>query len=504
VKSASFLALLTVVGLAACAASPPKSANGVAKPVAVDTASDAAEQQRLRDIIVSTAKQTGRDVAELREVIAAPAFNSLAVEDQFQALTLAAGAAMATDAALAHSYLGRAIALPGIEFEDQLTALGLAVKSKCAAAADKSLALLARQWPERLASVDQRLILRGLSLTQHVSRADMFLALQALYAAHWKIKADIEPSAYWRNLVLLLLEQGSIPQAIDVSTHITEPYVLIAMRADRRFDTVVAAHPEQFAVEAAAERELKHFQSLSDAQPKSLELITHTMDVLRSQQHYEAMLAVSDSVVQAIETTNFPERLYDDYVENHGKLFQLRSIALQRVGSWDEAVAQLVEAAHDGNINVIVSLADLYCALDRPRDALAAISPLGPTRTSAYGAMQVEAIKLQAAVELGDQDQVTRSLAFLSAHRTDSPDAYMFSLVVAKQFDLAAQYLIAELQDPDLRQSALLNVQIYLPSPGTETELKFEAQWRTLIARKDVQAAIHKVGRIESYQLEEP
>ncbi len=294
-KSALILTSLAVFGLAGCTPGPQKPGHEVAKPITADKGSElAAEQQRLRDIIVFSSKHYGRGLAELRAVIAAPAFKSLSVDDQFQALTLAAGATTPTETTLAHGYLDRAIALPGIGFEDQLATLSLAVNSGYAAAAAKSLTLLARQWPDRLASFDKRLIFRALWLAEHVTPGGRFLVLQALYAAHWKVEWDIEPSPYWRDLALLLLEQGSLREAIDVSTHIIEPYVLIAMRADRRFDALVAAHPDQFEVELAADRELKFFQSLSDEHPKSLALKARVMEALLHEQHYAAMLAASD------------------------------------------------------------------------------------------------------------------------------------------------------------------------------------------------------------------
>jgi len=504
-KSALILTLLAVVGLAGCTLSPQKPGHEVAKPISADKASElAAEQQRLRDIIVFNSKHSGRGLAELRDVIAAPAFKSLSVDDQFQALTLAAGATTPTEATLAHGYLDRAIALPGIGFEDQLATLSLAVNSGYASAAAKSLTLLARQWPDRLASFDKRLIFRALWLAEHAAPGDRFLVLQALYAAHWKVEWNIEPSPYWRDLALLLLEQGSLREAIDVSTHIIEPYVLIAMRADRRFDALVAAHPDQFEVELAADRELKFFQSLSDEHPKSLALKARVMEALLHEQHYAAMLAASDYAVQEIRATNFPDKLYDDYVEEHGSYFNLRSVALQREGRWDESVAQLVEAGHEGDISQLINLASLYCALDRPKDALTVIGPLGPTRTSSYGAMQVEAIRLQSAVQLGEGAQLSRSMQFLSSHHADAPRAYLYALIVARRLDQAARYLISELEDKELRQSVLPDVQEYLPTPGTKTELEIETQWRSIVARKEVQAAIHKVGRVESYHLEAP
>jgi hypothetical protein len=495
VKLASILALLAALGLASCASAP------VAPRKAPDLAT---EQQQLREAMVSKNTEPATRLAEVQAVIASPTFASLAVEDQFQALSFAAGALGPSEITRQHGYLDRAIALPGIEFEDQLTALTLAVNSQYAAGADKSLTLLARQWPDRLVEVDSRLILRALTVADHVARGDMFLALQALFAAHWKLEWDIEPSAYWRNLAVLWLEQGALPQAIEVSMHITEPYVLIAMRADRRFDALVAARPDQFDVTAASARQLKHLQSLSDAHPKSLELKNRVMDVLRSQQHYEAMLAVSDSTMEDIKSTNFPERLYDDYVAKHDAFFRLRSIALQRVGQWDEAVTQLVDSARDGGVEQAIVLANLYCSLNRPQDAQGVINGVGPTRTSPYGAMQVEAVKLQAAVELQDHDEISKSLKYLGEHRTDSPDAYLFALVVAKETKQAADYLMSQLENKDSRESVLLQAQVYKPDPGSAVEMAIEAQWRALLARKEVQAAIDQVGRIQSYSLESP
>jgi len=98
--------------------------------------------------------------------------------------------------------------------------------------------------------------------------------------------------------------------------------------------------------------------------------------------------------------------------------------------------------------------------------------------------------------------QVTRSLQYLSEHRADSADAYLNSLIAAKQLDIAATYLVSELQDLDLRQNALGALQGYPSRPGSETEREREARFRSVVARKEVQAAIHKVGRVESYQLE--
>ena len=498
-KFLGLIGLLAVFAMTGCGSSPRKSGDG--SPGEADLA---VEQQRLRDIIVYNEKHDGHGLDGLRDIIAAPTFRSLSVEDQFQALTLAAGATTPAEIPLAQRYLDRAIALPGIAFEDLEITLRMATNAGYAAGAVKSLTLLARQWPEQMAGVEIYTVRHALFLSEHAPRRDKLSMLQALYAAHWKLEWDLEPSEAWRDLALLLVEQGSVREAIEVSTHITGAYVLAAMRADRRFDAVVAAHPEQFDVDAAATKERKLYQALSEQHPKSLALKVRALEALLHERHYAAMLADSDAVVQVIQSTNFPEKLYDDYVEQHSRYLFLRSVALQREGRWDEAVAQLVEASHDGDINQLINLASLYWALNRPKEALSLLSTIAPDRVSPYGAMQLETIRLQAAVLSEDRDQAARSSKYLSEHRADSPADYSVSLLTTMQWERAAAYLVSELQDKDLRQDALLDVQDYQPTPGSELEVQLEARWREVVARKEVQSAIRKVGRVESYRLEAP
>jgi len=95
-------------------------------------------------------------------------------------------------------------------------------------------------------------------------------------------------------------------------------------------------------------------------------------------------------------------------------------------------------------------------------------------------------------------------MQYLKSHHADAPRTYLYGLIVANQLDQAAHYLITELEDKELRQSVLPDIQEYLPTPGTKTELEMEARWQSVIARKEVQSVIHRVGRIESYHLEAP
>jgi hypothetical protein len=165
--------------------------------------------------------------------------------------------------------------------------------------------------------------------------------------------------------------------------------------------------------------------------------------------------------------------------------------------------ASLLNEKYTGNVDQLINLGDLYCELERPRDALAAIGTM-VAATSPFGAMELESVRLEAAEQLRDTQQVRLSLEYLRAHRADAPSTYRDSLMVVNQLDQAAHVLIAQLLNKNLRQDALLSVQGFAPIPGTPRDMELEARRRTVIARPDVQAAIQKVGRVESYRLEAP
>lgn len=84
-----------------------------------------------------------------------------------------------------------------------------------------SLTELVKRNPERLAAADERFVIRVLrDGKKQLPPGSTLPLLQALYATHWKVEWDQEPSAVWQELALLLLEQNRLPEAIDVSSHV--------------------------------------------------------------------------------------------------------------------------------------------------------------------------------------------------------------------------------------------------------------------------------------------
>ncbi len=498
--------LLISLGLAACG--PNHLAKSPAHPLDSAPAPPAATRALADALNLVAQKDWPRALAALRTLIEARSFDGLPGDFRYKALSAAGRVAIDHGPPkLGYEYLDRATALPQAGFDDWLERLRAADKSGSRADAIGTLSVLMQRWPDRASELNPDYIVRTVYDAERSRHGAAFALLEALYAAHWKLKWGIEPSSAWRDLALLLLENGRAAEANDVAHRITDVYVLIAMRADRRFDAVVAANPAQFDIDAAAEREFKAFEAASEKAPQSLELKLRVIDSLLRQRHYEAALAAADSILVDIRSTNYPDKLYEDFDDQRSWFLNLRSIALQRVGRWDEAVAQLNAASlllgsYGSSVDQLINLGYLYCELARPNDALSAIGRV-VAPTSSYGTMQMEAVRVDAYYQLGDSSKMERSLRYLRAHRADDPWAYEGSLITVNQLHRAAHDLVAELMDDGQREDALEHIQSYAPTPGTQRDNEWDARRRAVIAGPEVQAAIQKVGRIEAYSLEE-
>jgi tetratricopeptide (TPR) repeat protein len=446
-------------------------------------------------------------LATLRAIIDAKTFSGLPADVQYRALSSAGRVASYQGSPkLGCDYLDRALAMPQADSGDWVERLRLAGKLGSKPDEVRALTTLMQRWPDRGKTLDSEFIGAVVRAARELPAGAEQPLLQALYDARWKVTWDMEPSWAWRDLVLFLLEGDQLTEASDVASHITDVYVLVGMRADRRFDRVVAANSAQFDIESAAEREFQAFQAEAERSPQSLELRSWVIESLLRRQHYEAALAASDSILADIRSTNFPEKLFVDYEEERSGFLNLRSDALQRVGRWDEAVAQLSAASlllqkYGGNVDQLTNLGDLYCTLGRPKEALSAIGSM-TAPTSPYGGMQVEAVRADASHQLGDFRQMERSLQYLRVHRADAPGAYEDTLIAVNQLDRAARELVAELRNTAERQDALLSIQTFAATPGTPRTMELDARRRAVIARPEVQEEIRKVGRVESYPLE--
>jgi hypothetical protein len=449
----------------------------------------------------------------LQHAVDDDSFMSLPDDTRYRVLKAASETALyhGESLELAHKNLMRLVSMPQADFDDWQHRAQAAFRLNDIVDCVSSLTVMARRWPERFAWSNSAIPLseaiRNVIDAASKRRVSVFPMLLALYDAHWRLHWDVEPSYAWRDLTLLLAQNGQLRRAIDVARHVTNAYTLITMRADRRFDAVVAADPGHFDVETAAKRELQMFQEAADGAPESLEAKIDVIQSMLNLRSYEAALAASDSIFLDIKSTNYPERRYNDFWDYIPSFMRVRANTLERVGRWDEARTELsaaaVTAGTYGSTVAIIDLASLDCSLGRPNDALLSINRL-PEKTSALVKMYMEVDRLDASLQLGDSRQASRSLEYLRSHRADSPWEFLLALILVHRPDQAAQELIRQLRDERERQPALLEVQDYPRSPEPERDVQIAADLRALMTRPDVQKEIKKVGRVERYPLENP
>jgi tetratricopeptide (TPR) repeat protein len=441
-------------------------------------------------------------------VIHAKHFGRLPSEEQYRALLTAAKIAYTLKhPKLEYESRVRLVALPEATSDDRVSRVNAAARLGDVDELVISLTELVKRNPERLTAADERFVIRALrDAEKKLPHGSTLPLLHALYTAHWKLKWDQEPSGFWQDLALMLLEQNRLTEAIDVSTHVTDEYGIISMRADRRFDAITASNSAQFDVSTALKRDLEHFQAAAERTPKSLTPRVVVIDLLMKQQRYGAALAAADGLVEEIRVRADPKRWYDDFDDQYAWVLDSRSRALTRLGRWDEGLDQLAAASwvldkNGKNVSQVINLGELYCAFGKPREALGALVRLG-TDISPYGRMQEAAVRLDAAVQLGDTEQTDQWLGFMKEHRLDAPGTYGDALLLTGDVESAAKWLIERLQDRDLRAFALLSIQTYAVPRETARQLELRQRTAALLARPDVQAEIQKVGRIESYKIE--
>jgi beta-barrel assembly-enhancing protease len=439
----------------------------------------------------------------LTAVIESPAFEYLTAQRRHDLLTSASGVAMQLDEYdVAQSYSRRACAMPNAQTLDWQIRLYASFRLNDMPDAAVALTQIAKQSTKDFADVEDSMIFRILADLKKspTAAAQSFDLLAALYEAKWKIDGQIEPSSVWRDYALTLLERGKVKEANQVAHRVRQPSSLISMRVDKRFDPITKMSPEIFNIDKAVELDIAILRGIVGKSPRSLQPVIELTYALLKARRYDEVLALTEAVTQ---NTDSGKPAYDDK-ENLIWILNNRAIALGGLGRRDEQLELLIRAARrpeHGNPNVsqAINLGEYYCELGRPKDALFAI--LDVQEVSPYGRLQLESVRHCAALQLNDKEAAASALSYIKEHQADSLRTYQSALVDAQDLDAAAALLIQRLNTVSMRSDVLTEIQNYndpadLPSLVTSRDL-----FAAIIARDDVQQAVNKVGRIESFNL---
>lgn len=330
---------------------------------------------------------------------------------------------------------------------------------------------------------------------------------QAFFDARFEMQAG-DNSAMWVELARLHLEAGDADPARMVVSRVVGGSAVMRMRADRRFDPIVVRDARAFDPRHQAERLVELLERQAVARPRDVSVWVQLAYAKLALGDHQAVIDDTTRVLDAVAPAGDAAPTARDWqnVEQYPWLLDLRARAHVRLGRIDAALADLERAAAtvvDGepNINQALNLANLYCLIGRPADAMRRVGVVGG-ELSTYGQLVQGLVRLCAAVQRGD---VTEATALSRQVRTLAGTEFPVSALRAQLWegDLpgAERTLLAALQDPAKRQDALEYVQDYTPTPGLSGRAPIDRNRAALLARPAVIAAIDKVGRVERVDL---
>lgn len=450
-------------------------------------------------------------LADAQAAIASPGFPHLTERQRAAGYVIVAWAGFQTkDYKAAHDAAIQATGLTGAG--EDLIGSGLwtqrlrdAVAARDSDDAVLCLTKLAQAWPQTLKDFPDQGVIQLVDEATPDRRTDLLMALQQ---AHWRPKSVFfNTSHLWLKLATALIDRGDLKDAAVAARDITSYPEMIAMHADRRFDPIVQAEPARYDVKAAIARNLAEAQAKSAAAPDKLEGVVAVARALISRNRPTEALDLLDAALAKARPSPDQPPAFSDLADQIGRALESRAVALEMLGRVDEAVKTQQRAAahteHGGaNVSQTLDLAERLNGLGRPQDALDAIEDFDPSQASPFGVMVWEQAQACAYAQLGDKAKLAAAMGYLQAHAKDGPQIVEDAQLCADDADAVARSVISGLKDPDTRTATLTRLQDYLDGPGvTAWNLEIANRWKAVRARPDVQAAVAKVGRIESYPI---
>jgi hypothetical protein len=444
-------------------------------------------------------------VDEARAVVDDPAFSGLESSDQYMGWLILGDALLVShDDAQAHAIAVRLTAMADADGQAWRLRFG-AASSDDQAEELLCLVQIADKWPDQLATISESYIARAIGRASGApTLADArFQLLQGLWADHWPgAQSTFAPDDVWSALVDAYLAHGQSDRAAEVAAAITDPRVLIGLRADRRYDALKASTGDSLDIAKAQSRHLEALKAIAAAHPNQLAPVNDVLAELVGQSRIDEAASVLVAVDARIKAETPKQPAYEDEADQRNWIEDQRSTLLLLRGHEDAAVAAETHAASlpesgGPNVSQAINLGDLLIGLNRPKAALAAVAGLTDDHSSPYGRMQAWNVRACAYAELKDDAAYQAELKKMRDHVADSPSALEQVLLCADDLDGAATLLIARLNNADQRQDALREVQLYLRPPHEPAQnADMDRREQEVAQRPAVKAAIDAVGHV--------
>lgn len=430
----------------------------------------------------------------------------LSPSDALLAHRLAADVAEALDDQVAlTAALTRAAASPLAVRADLSSLLQTQIANFDMAGAEDTLRALRNRWPKSaVADLSPRQVMnleRGLNELNDRPNAQLDFE-RYLTAINWHGRSAwlTSDGAILRQAVQEW-ELGERAVAEQLLNRLTLPTAIAAVRADRRFDGVVAANPKRFDAQRAARQEVSRLQ-----RAVFLECCRPRYDAPSSSLALSQALYTVGDDVKAVEAAELSQARDQNDLGFEDSAIALSRLALRR-GAIEVADHRMGELFLGGRTtpDPAIFMAELLVATDRGEQVqrfLAPITDHNLGRINMDQRIKVLALQVCAAAQMGDQMKIVSALGYIDAHATAGLDDMIDAHLCIGDIKGAAVIMGRMLEDPRRRHSALLELQDWKP-PAYRTPWgrQMDARRRLLRARPEVAGVLQRVGRINAYDL---
>lgn len=313
-------------------------------------------------------------------------------------------------------------------------------------------------------------------------------------------------SPLWLHAAAAASQKGDAAAASRFARRIASPFVMAVLRADHRFDAVVAADPAAFDVSSLAAARQARAQAAAAAQPRSLGAQVELASSLYKLDRFPEALGVLNAALAHVQFGRQAEGAYFEDPESFPEAAYWKSATLIELGRDEEALANVSTFCGECAIQARLDmwLARKMTETGRPGEALPILEADRPEGLDIIGAAQLTQMKACAYHLVGRDADAKAQLEILRRGKHGAPDSFLNGLLcLGADDDEIAATLISWLADPGLRSEALARLQGYHEGHVTPLAQMMRDRLQKVAARPDVQAALARVGRSAVYQMPE-
>jgi tetratricopeptide (TPR) repeat protein len=303
-------------------------------------------------------------------------------------------------------------------------------------------------------------------------------------------------SELWLRAAAAEVQQGRKGWAANLARRITDPSIMAELRADRRFDELVAADPASYDPHALAETQLARAQAAAAANPAALTQRYRVATALYWLGRYREAIALLDAGLAGATAAGEDQTFTYDVVAR-------KATILNELGRGQEALAITSAACPACGPNGIFTRqqAHVLLGMNKPADALSLLEGFQSDGLDAPGQAEMAAMRACALHGVGRAADAAGQLVLLGESVRADPEAAIGGMTCAGSDDEVAATIIALLNDPQTRDAALGAVQVYRGGTMPPLTEALRVRLQVIVARPDVRAALNNVGRISTYDM---